>query len=398
MYLRHRTASTSILAVGLLSLLAPVGLTRVDAHAGTATSDLRIVTSPGPGNPLSVDALDPADPPPSPQECLDERALAYQHLCYEVFGTVLVEEPVADVVVTVVEHDGLYVDPLVTDLGTLEPGGPSGNLFHAVRAETVGLHTLTLEVTASGHEPLQISLPYVWRAGGPPIEGDDSLAGRLYGRTAARSYRCRSHHRCTVRTAERVTFLDGSRAGSALALDGKRTCGPGGCSRYRYDAASGLVQIGDETIGRITSLASYIGGESYARMVYPRPGLRLDGWWAYAAMVDEARGVKWEDLWLRPNGHFRLDYVVDTTRYRPPGEPETGVHYRRHLSGSYEVRRRGRLVLTDPKRGRKVATLALVASPQGTPRPRTLGMWLDLPLDPPKGRPFVDGNLLTFRQ
>lgn len=42
----------------------------------------------------------------------------------------------------------------------------------------------------------------------------------------------------------------------------------------------------------------------------------------------------------------------------------------------------------------KVATLAIVATPTGKPRAAKRGLWLDLAIDPPKGKAFVDGNKL----
>ena len=396
MHRLHRTPRLPLVAVALLSLLAPLALTSPGAQARSAAPEFRVLITPAPGNPLSVDGLDPADPPPSPDACIAAAGDPYDRSCYEVNGAVYVSETTDDVVATVVEHDGLYVDPLVSDLGTLRSNGPAGILRYAVRARTEGMHTLTIEVTAPGAEPRRVSLPYVWRAGGPPIEGDDSLRGRLYGRNVLGSFPCGANGRCTYRTSERVTFRDATRVGTALALDGKNTCGPAGCSPYRYDTSSGLLQVGEDTIGRITSQAAFVDGDRYARMVYPRPGQRLDGWWSYGAEVDEGRGVQYQDLRLRKNGHFRLDYFVSTRRYHSYGEPETGSAYGRHLSGTYVIERRGRLVLHDPKRGRKVATLALIATPSGKALPRTKGIWLDLSINPPKGRSFVDGNRMNF--
>ncbi|MBU1801171.1 MAG: hypothetical protein KKA97_02805, partial [Actinobacteria bacterium] len=64
-------------------------------------------------------------------------------------------------------------------------------------------------------------------------------------------------------------------------------------------------------------------------------------------------------------------------------------------SGLVQIGGNGRLTLVDPKRDvTKVATLAIVATPTGKPRAAKRGLWLDLAIDPPKGKAFVDGNKL----
>ncbi len=133
-------------------------------------------------------------------------------------------------------------------------------------------------------------------------------------------------------------------------------------------------------------------------MAYPRLGQRLDGkrYFAAPAYVDEGRGVVEQGLELRPDGRFRLHYVVDTHRYP---QPEAEASYARKLAGTYEIGRHGQLTLTDHARHvTKVATLAVVTTFRGRPRPGTKGIWLDLPVDPPTGRAFVDGNRLRSTQ
>lgn len=296
---------------------------------------------------------------------------------------------------TVVEHEGLHVDPLVFTVGTVEGGGAAGHFSLAVRAETPGLHALTIEVSAPGAETRRISLPYVWSPGGVPIPDNQSLAGRLYAVSELSSYPCGSG-RCRYRTSSRVAFLGGHRSTSSLARGGKKVCGPPpGCTPYRHDEATGLVQIGDDTIGRITARNAFVDGRRFVPMTYPRPGQRLAGRWLYGADVEEGRGVFYQDLRLRSNGTFRLLYSVDTTRYTPYGEPEVGSTYGRTLSGRYAIGRNGRLKLVDPQRGTKVATLALITTHSGKPRASSLGVWLDLSIKPPEGGSFVDGNQLN---
>ncbi|CAN5460824.1 hypothetical protein BH09ACT12_BH09ACT12_10550 [soil metagenome] len=380
----HRTTTRSLVATALLALLAPLALTfAAPAAQATAAPELRLFTLPGPGNPLKVDGFDPAAPPTATTVALN----------------VFTDETVDDVTVTVIEHRGLYVDPLVTTFDTIE-GNRAELVRYAVAASTTGLHTLTFEVTAPGVEARRVSLPYVWAAGGAPIPGDDSLQGRMYAYSGLGTFDCPTEpdtdYECrTYRHSERMAFLDDTRASTALALDGTPRCAPKRrCASYHHDRFSGLVQVGNQTIGRVTNSAAFIGGVRYVRLVYPRPGQRLDGLWLYGAHVDEGRGVVEQRLRLKQNGHFRLDYFVDTTRVTPYGEPERGSAYARSLTGTYAIGRNGRIAFNDPRRGTKVATLAVVATPQGAPRAGSKGLWLDQSFNPPKGRSFVDGNRL----
>ena len=388
----HRTRQP-LVAAALLSLIAPLALTLAASDArATSAPELNLSTLPGPGNPLQVERLDRDAPPPSPTECVAESGDRYDDDCFDVGLAISATEPVTDVTVTVVEHRGLHVDPLVTTIDALETDRTQ-IVNYAVRARTAGLHTLTFEVTAPGAEPRRVGLPYVWRAGGAPIPGDDSLAGRMYAAIGFDSYDCTATAECDFRTSQRVVFVDDERAGRALASNGKARCGKRqSCAPYHHDDASGLVQIGGTTIGRVTRQAAFFDGERYSRLLYPRPGQRLDGLWQYGANVDEGRGVVEQRLRLRDSGRFRLRYAVDTSRY---GRPDVGSTYSRSLKGSYRIGGNGRLTLIDPKRDvTKVATLAIVATPTGKPRAAKRGLWLDLAIDPPKGKAFVDGNKL----
>lgn len=382
-----------LVAACLLALVAPLALTLAAPGArATSAPELNLSTQPGPGNPLQVDRLDRDAPPPSPTVCVAESGDRYDDDCFDVSLAISATEPVTDVTVTVVEHRGLYVDPLVTTIDALETDRTQ-IVSYAVRARTTGLHTLTFEVSAPGAEPRRVGLPYVWRASGAPIPGEDSLAGRMYAANGFDSYDCTATAECDFRTAQRVVFVDDERAGRALASNGKVGCGTGqSCSPYHHDEASGLVQVGDATIGRVTRQAAFFDGERYTRLVDPRPGRRLDGLWQYGASVDEGRGVVEQRLRLRDSGRFRLRYAVDTTRY---GRPGVGATYSRSLRGTYRIGRHGRLTLLDARREvSRVATLAVVATPTGRPRAARRGVWLDLAINPPTGRSFVDGNKL----
>jgi hypothetical protein len=383
------TTRRAALAAAITALLLPLAATAGEAR-GTAAPDLNLRTLPGPGNPLEVDRLERDDLPPSPLDCVEASGDPYDEGCYQIALAVSATEDVPGATVSVIDRRGLYVDPLVAELGPLEADNTELVRF-AVRARTTGLHTLSLLVTAPGAEPRQVSHTYVWRAGGEPIAGDDSLAGRLYARVGLDSYPCAPSAGCTFRDPSRVVFLDDVSASTALAADGRRGCPPrAACPRYHYDEASGLVQVGRGTIGRISNEAAFVDGERYTRLVYPRPGQRLDGLWYFGADVDEARGIFEQRLRLRDDGRFRLSYAVDTTRY---GDPDGGSTYDRSSKGRYRIGSNGRIALVE-RRGTVVGTLAIVATTRGRARPATKGVWLDLPLNPPRGRSFVDGNRL----
>ncbi|WP_323792625.1 hypothetical protein [Nocardioides sp.] len=376
-------APRALLAASLVGLaLGATPLAPASSASATAPAP-QVSTLPVPGNPLKVAAFDETAPPP----VRDVASL-----------TVRADEgSLADVTATVVESEGLYVDPMVATFPTIARG--SAELVrYAVRGTTTGLHTLTFEVTAAGAEPQRVTLPYVWRPGGAPIDGGDSLAGRLLGVNGLDSFPCGSDEEsaCTFRYSHRLAFLDDARVSRSLGLRSAAACTRGGrCPRYWYDEESGLVQVGWGTIGRLTDTAAFVGGERYVSLTYPGKGRRLSGRWLYGAHVDEGRGVVEQLLTLRKTGRFRLRFAVDTTRRTAYGEPEVGSSYGRTLAGSYAIGRNGRLALRSPRRDTTIATLALVTDRSGRPSPGRRGVWLDQTINPPEGGSFVDGNRLN---
>ena len=389
----HRTSRLPLVAAALLALLAPLALTVTDAQAASsaeAAPELRVFTLPNPNNPIRVAALDVENPPAPPEECIADSGDTYDEACYNVGLSVTATETLNDVTVTVVESEGLYVDPMVTTYDTIEDGRSEFARF-AVRATTTGLHTLTLEITATGAESRTISLPYLWRSGGAPLPGGDSLAGRMYGQNFLDSYPCTPSGSCDFRYSKRMVFLDDKRTSPALAVNGKPVRGPGGKGpKYHYDKSTGLFQIGRFIIGRVTESATYIHGSRYQRMTYPKRGQRLNRLWLYGANVDEGRGVYYQRLELGPNGRFKLNYGVDNHLY-----PESNLEktYGGKYAGTYRIGRNGKITFTDPKRKKLVATLALITKPQGKARPNSKGVWLDLPIRGRDGK-TVDGNFL----
>lgn len=411
--MHHVTSRRPLVAVALLSLVAlltPPAVSASSATTGVVPSHhavvpgpapgLQVSSSPSPGNPLEVAGPDGPYPPTSPEECVAAGGAPTSERCQDVILTVSDTTPLEDVTVRVVESDDLYVVPMEATLGGPDSsdssdGPTSDEVAFVVQARTTGLHTLTFEVTAPGREPRSLTLPYVWRAGGRPLPGGDSLAGRLYGGTGSPTHNCGKEGGCTYRYSERLSFLDGEHVSKRLAVRGKQVCGPEGrCPTYRYDRTTGLVQIGRRTVGRVTGDAAYFDGFAYDRMTYPKPGQRLDGAWHFVTDVDEPLGIADQYLRLRPDGRFRLTYVVDTHRH--PSPPDEDTRYGLKRLGTYLIGRHGRLRLNDGKhKSTEIATLALLTTPSGRPRAAARGVWLDVSVSPPDFRPhFIDGNRL----
>ncbi|WP_323792624.1 hypothetical protein [Nocardioides sp.] len=409
--MHHLASRRPIVAVALLSLLVPLALLTPTTMSASTAADvvpprhataldpapgLQVSSSPRPENPLEVSGPDGPYPPTSPEECVAAGGAPHSERCQDVILTINDTAPLEDVTVTVVESDDLFVVPMEATIGGPDSDETtSEEVAFVVQARTTGLHTLTFEVTAPGREPRSLTLPYVWRAGGRPLPGGDSLAGRLYGGTGSPTHNCAKEGGCTYRYAERLSFLDGDSVSKRLAVRGKQVCGPEGrCPTYRYDRTTGLVQIGRRMIGRVTGHAAYFDGFAYDRMAYPKRGQRLDGTWHFVADVDESLGIADQYLRLRDDGRFRLTYVVDTHRHPSPPDAETRYGHKR--LGTYRIGRHGRLRLNDGKhKSTEIATLALVTTPSGRPRAAARGVWLDVSVSPPDFGPhFIDGNRL----
>lgn len=399
-------APTGRRALALLALLALVvsGAAALPQARATATAPVISVSSdPVPENPIELQAFDPDSPPPDPAVCTAASGDPDDESCFDYEILVGADQVLTGAVVTVVESEDLYVVPRTTTLDTIGPDPTPVRL--AVRSLTPGTHQLKIRITAEGAAPQSLRLRYLWSPGGPPI--DDSaftLAGRHYGRNGVESRPCRTldvgpeegSTECTVRTADRVSFLDDTRSSTSFAVDGRAGCPrPGRCRPYLWDRArsyadkpSGWVQLGQDTIGRVTSKAAFFDGEPYTMLAYPRPGQYLDGLWGYAADVDEGRGVVRQRLRLRKDLRFRLSYAVEARR-------ATDRSYSRTLRGRYTIGRNGRLALKTRGRGATVATLLLGTNYRGSPEAQQRGVWLDLPVARPGARPYVDGNLLA---
>lgn len=362
----------------------------VSTPAGADPAEAPVLTvsvGPSPDLPVRVPEFQPGYPPLPPDECEGgEECEDDVHVFLEVSSSA----PVDGVTATVTSYDGLYVGEPVQTIGSL-PDEYNDFARWTVAARTPGFHTMTIEVTADGAEPVEVSLPYLWRPGGPPVAATGSLGGRLFGRNGEDWYQCGIESQCDYRYSRRVEFVDGARMHYGLAHEGHIAC-TRPCSSYRYDAATGLVQVGKNTIGRVTDDGLYLDGEWHAAMAYPRVNRRLAGTWDYTTDAGEWGGVGAEHLVLTSGGRFDLTYSVDTCDF----DGLQCDRYSSHLSGRYRVAPHGRLVLTDPHRHlRKIATIALLTDADGTPQARRRGVWLDLTITPRHSDTFVSGNLLS---
>ncbi len=392
----HRFSRRPLVAVALLALLAPLvlastGTAGTAATARTASAVLDLSTQPGPAVPFRVQKFKETEPPPTPEACVAAGGDPRGDDCQDVLLTIAGTAPLQDVTVSVIESDGLYVDPMVTTI--VDSGDDtSQTVGFAVRGRTSGLHTLTFEVTAPESEPRTITLPYVWRAGGTPLPGDDSLIGQSYGDNGIDTFQCGTEI-CSYRYSERLSFLTDNQVSRSLARRAQPYCGPSGtCPRYHYDSETGLIQIGRFIIGRVTETTAFFSGERYVPLAYPQRGELFDGAWSFTTTADEARGVGEEYLKLRPDGRFRLIYTF-TAADSPDDADDESPGVRKRL-GTYRIGRNGRLRLNDNKHKETlITTMAVVTSPSGKPLASSRGIWLDLEVQPSRpAKQFIDGN------
>ena len=310
--------------------------------------------------------------------------------------TVHATSPVNGVTVTA-SGAGLTFDRTSQTLGRVGTRLSFADFFPG--ATSPGFHTMTVTVTGDGVEPVTVTLPRIWTAGGPPLAGGDSLAGRAWGWQGA----AEGYMESSVRASQTVVFADGRWAWLAMPGHGRPRCGttprPRACLPYAYDATSGLVQVGDDVIGKITGargsrLATsgllpsevqyadnyYGSGVLTASLAFAKRGQRLAGHWRYRSQWYPV-GLTQQDLRLRRDGRYSLTWKTDDSRQR-------------HLTGRYRVQARGELVLRSTTgRKQKSYSLLLRTATDGTPRPGALGIWLVQNLGS-RGHHYSDGNLM----
>ena len=261
---------------------------------------------------------------------------------------------------------GLSFDPPVID-----EAGPyiAFSITTLVTATTGGMHTLTATVSADGLSPATSNtVTNLYAAGGPPIPATGDLTGLLLG---SRDWADLDDTDNSTEEATSISFLDAGTAHIGASHRGRPRCRHAvstlartGCVAYRYDAATGLVQIGG-AIGKVVGHKLWISGigqppfgEIYNEDLlgrhysYPSVGTRFNGHWAGGYYRRNPL-----HLVLRRNGTFRLtNGRID--------DPTT-------RQGHYRITAPGRLVLRSRTEGREVMTLAVRESSAPT-----FGLWL----------------------
>lgn len=272
----------------------------------------------------------------------------------------------------------VYAEPAVHALGSVSGSEPA---FGRVTLESDGLSELTVEVVSSNAGTVSTTLPLLWTPGGTPLPATGDLAGRHYG------WRVDYYelHVGYVADDHMVSFLDDHRAYVGAAPKGRPRCpsveeyGYRGCVTYRYDASTGLVQIGGY-VGRVLGPDLYLSGIGRAETINSVSERIVSQRWRYARKRQVVDG-HWRlegsqhvvDLTLRPDRTFRLvagaaSQTVETT-------------------GTFRIPRRGKLVMRGAA-GREVHTLAVRLGPDGRPAPG-LGLWYT--------GPASDGTVDSFR-
>ncbi|QIG44928.1 hypothetical protein G5V58_21055 [Nocardioides anomalus] len=293
----------------------------------------------------------------------------------------------ATTVTTTATGAGLSVTPRAPQPVT---AGRQEGFRVAVTATTPGMHSLTVTFSAPGATPVAVTLPYVFAEGSPLPPSGGSLAGRSYGWMGSQNYMEGS-----TRATDLLSFVNDSYAYVGLPPAGLPTCKAAGkgCEPYSYDPATGVVQVGDDIVGKVLGEALATDGwivadeqvpEQFASytasdpLTFPDAGTRLSGRWHYR-YHNYPVGIWAQSLTLRKDGSYDLYFQVE----------DRGEHH--HYVGRYTVGRHGRITFKAHGSVVEKGTLALVGARLGEPKPKKLGLWLVL--SGVKGK-HGDGNRL----
>jgi len=281
----------------------------------------------------------------------------------------------------------------ITGAGVPTPITTSGGSIRlGVTATTPGMHSLAVTFNAPGATPVQVTLPYVFAQGSPLPPSTGSLAGRSYGWMGYENVM-----ESSSRTAEMMTFVNATYAYLGLPSSGRPKCKTAGkgCVPYSYDAATGVVQVGGDIVGKVVDQGLATDGwivpysddpsdqfRAYTAtdpLTFAQKGSRLAGVWHFRAKYYPA-GIWAQSVTFRKNGTYDLYYQV--------GDKDE----RHSFSGTYAVTKPGRVVFKAHGKVVQIGTLALAGAKIGKPKPAKLGLWLVL--GGPKGK-NGDGNLLA---
>ena len=375
-------ATSTPVRIVLAALALLVGLGALPAEAARAGAaplpedadpGLTVLLRPGPGQPHEIPLR--TDPPSYPQN----RSVVVQ---------LSAAQQTTGVRVSATPDAGLLVDdepaPRERAVGTVNRGTRLVRL--RVAATVGGLHRLRVSVSADGM-PERAQELLLWAPGGAPLPGGDSLAGVVLGANGRGIETYQIESELSYRFSSRLHVVDDRFARRDTAPTGRCFLRTPGCLRYRYDASTGLLQVGEGSVDRVRPRSAYLDDRVHRRLRFPRAGVRLAGTWRYRLRVDDARGVGDQRLVLGRDGTYALTATVANI--------DPLYRFRIASAGRYRILERGRLQLTDRRGTVRTARLAVQAAP-GDRGIRARGdLTLDLRVQPPRRRAFWDGNLLT---
>lgn len=368
----RRSLGSAVAALGSLLALAVAPSPVAAAAAEPAAPRLQVHVTPGPQGPHEIPLR--TDPPEYPQ-------------ARTVVLRLSADAPATGVHVTATPDTGLLVDgdtaPRVVEVGTVAARERIVRL--RVAGAVGGLHRLAVSINGDGLDEQRRSL-LLWAPGGPPLPGGDSLAGLLLAANgrAVETYQIESE--LSYRFSTRLCFVDDRFARFDSRPVGRCSARTPRCHRYHYDGGTGLLQVGNGTVGRVTTRSAFLDGRGQQFFRAPRPGARLAGTWRFSTQVDDARGVRSQRLQLRRDGTYTLRLAIAGV--------DPFYAFASASTGRYTVLQHGRLRLLDRRGGRREARLALQWR-AGRARPAARGaVVLDVPVRPRRQQAFVDGNVL----
>jgi len=296
-----------------------------------------------------------------------------------VLGEVVVTGgSVTNLRIELLNSDGLTFNqnPLV------DTAGPTTNsrFGFSVASTTGGFHQVTIKITSDQTGTTTAPGPLFYVAGGDPIPATGDLTGLAYGWTDKYEY-----DRGEAEGSEDylLTFVDHDTAFFGAPKRGLPECRrfkPDaryvGCVPYRYDAATGNVELGGGRIAQVVGNRLWVSGlgrpydeGTYVNerfltdhVAYPKAGKRFNGRWTGGETNDAHRRYS---LTLTRSGEF----VLRASRY------STGGRVSITQRGSYRLTGAGKLVLRSRSGHRTVHTFAVSATPDGKLMPQK-AVWM----------------------
>jgi hypothetical protein len=216
----------------------------------------------------------------------------------------------------------------------------------------------------------------------PPVPANPPLAEKIFY-----AYKTETSHSATLIG---YAFIDGEWAYHGIPTDGLPSCTEvtgnaekEGCVKYRYDPASGTVQIGSLT-GKISAGGALeLDGESYFATSTPAAGTRLQveqEFIGYSGLCGLIFGcTTWhEHLMLNNNGEFVLSKEsLTTVGGSGPGETFIAAgSYPPDQHGTYAIEKGARIKLSFADGTTDTMTFAIFLNKEGKPDPTNAGVLL----------------------